>query len=173
MKQATPIKYRARISSIYPLFLLIAFVLILLLTITGCQDKVEGPSSITPAIPEVTLAPIIPETPGTPAIPVPSIPPLSPTQQVVPVTPAPAESIYLEIIEPENESIITQSPITISGTATLDATVSINGNIVDVGDEGAFSATMDLEEGPNVLEIVATDFSGNQVDRILTVIYIP
>lgn len=84
-----------------------------------------------------------------------------------------AQDFRLEIIEPEDESIVAQTPIRVSGSAALDAIVSVNGNIVDVGDNGAFSVGINLLEGPNLLEIIATDSEGNAASQILTVIYLP
>ena len=39
--------------------------------------------------------------------------------------------------------------------------------------DGTFAATVTLKPAPNLIEIVASDFQGNQVSAVLTIIYIP
>ena len=65
------------------------------------------------------------------------------------------------------------SPVTVSGTTTPDALVSINGSLVDVANDGTFTATVDLNPAPNLIEVIGSDFQGNKVSAVLTVIYIP
>ncbi len=54
-----------------------------------------------------------------------------------------------------------------------DATVSVNGKLVIPGLDGDFSADVILEEGPNLIEIIASILTGDQEGTILTIIYIP
>ncbi len=71
------------------------------------------------------------------------------------------------------ESIIHTATIALNGLTRPDAVVSVNGVIVDVGSTGEFTATVTLEPAPNLIEIVASDFQGNKVSAVLTIIYIP
>ena len=71
------------------------------------------------------------------------------------------------------ESIVHTDTITLSGLTRADAVVSVNGVLVDVDSAGAFTATVTLRAAPNLIEIVASDFKGNKVSAILTIIYIP
>lgn len=151
--------------------------LLVLPAVAGCQEAQLTPSPVTQATPPPTTAPSTPTSPPTlktttPAT-VPSTPAPRPTVSAVTPTPTVAQDFRLEIIEPEDESIVAQTPIRVSGSAALDAIVSVNGNIVDVGDNGAFSVGINLLEGPNLLEIIATDSEGNAASQILTVIYLP
>jgi len=61
----------------------------------------------------------------------------------------------------------------VKGVTTADATVSVKGSLVDVGADGKFSTTVSLEEGPNSIEVVASDSQGNENSQVLTVIYAP
>ena len=71
------------------------------------------------------------------------------------------------------ESIVHTDTISLSGLTRPDAVVSVNGVIVDVGSTGEFTAVVTLDPAPNLIEIVASDFQGNKVSAVLTIIYIP
>ncbi len=71
------------------------------------------------------------------------------------------------------ESIVHTDTIALNGLTRPDAVVSVNGVIVDVDSTGAFSAVVTLQPAPNLIEIVASDFQGNKVSAVLTIIYIP
>ena len=40
-------------------------------------------------------------------------------------------------------------------------------------DSGEFLASVSLMEGPNLLEVIASDLAGNLLFEVLTVVYIP
>ena len=89
----------------------------------------------------------------------------------VPASQASQESsLLLEIASPNNESVITSASIQVAGKTTPDAVVSINGKPVEVNGDGSFSMAVALEEGPNTIEVVASDFQNHKVSRLLTVI---
>ena len=69
--------------------------------------------------------------------------------------------------------MVTTSPILVKGAAPLDATVSVNGDIAEIAADGSFSVPVDLDEGPNIIEIEASNFEGSEANLILTVIYLP
>ena len=71
------------------------------------------------------------------------------------------------------ESIVHTDTIALNGLTRPDAVVSVNGVIVDVDSTGAFSAVVTLQPAPNLIEIVASDFQGNKVSAVLTIIYVP
>ncbi len=91
-------------------------------------------------------------------------------------TPTPA-ALFLEIVEPENESTVSTESIIVSGSTIPGAVVSILVDteiaIADVDEQGNFSATVTLEEGPNYIEVLASDQEGNEEYSILVVIYSP
>ena len=101
-----------------------------------------------------------------------------PTATLVP-TPSPAaagpppEGLFLKITRPPRESVVRTSAVLVGGITSPDAVVSVNGVLVDVDEKGRFTSTVSLQEGPNLIEAVASDFHGNQVSSVLTIIYIP
>jgi len=59
------------------------------------------------------------------------------------------------------------------GRASPDATVSVNGQIVEMDTVGNFETVLPLEEGINLIEVIASDLAGDVRTRVLTIIYIP
>jgi hypothetical protein len=51
--------------------------------------------------------------------------------------------------------------------------VSVNGDLVEVDAGGRFQTTVTLDEGPNIIEVVASDENGKELGVILHVIYEP
>ncbi|MFC2034106.1 hypothetical protein ACFLTT_01695 [Chloroflexota bacterium] len=94
----------------------------------------------------------------------------SPTSTETPASTTPDE-LVLEITEPADEAVVDVSRIIVSGNTLADTVASINGIIVDVDYQGTFTGEVNLDAGPNVIEVVASDFYGNEKSAILTVIY--
>ena len=86
------------------------------------------------------------------------------------VTPEP---LVLKVTSPEDEATVDAPSLTVIGETTPDAVVSINGQSVEVDADGAFSADVDLVEGINFIEIVASDFDGDSAEAVRTLIYSP
>jgi len=113
------------------------------------------------------LAPVPTPTP-TPA---PS-PALTPAPTPTPTLPAPG--LTLTISEPQDEAVVKENLIRVIGRTAPDAVVSVNGHIIRAINEGGdFTAVISLAEGPNLVEVIATDYQGNEVNQMLTVIYAP
>jgi RHS repeat-associated protein len=77
----------------------------------------------------------------------------------------------LTVSQPSNGSITNQSSVTVSGTVS-DAnaiTLKINGTVVTVNAQGAFSSSLPLNEGLNTITVLATDAAGNATSVIRTV----
>ncbi len=87
-------------------------------------------------------------------------------------SPAPAPTLSLEILEPQDEAIVNVSRIAVSGKTEADAVVSINGRIADVDYKGMFTGEVNLDAGPNVIVVVASDFYGNEQFAVLAVVYV-
>ena len=85
----------------------------------------------------------------------------------------PAEAFFLLIIEPESQSVVQTSPLTLSGHTVSDAIVSVSGVGVNVDEQGAFSTTVALEPGPNIIDVVATNPEGRILSAVVAVIYRP
>jgi hypothetical protein len=77
----------------------------------------------------------------------------------------------LEVTSPADESVVQVSPIEVRGKTAPDAVVSINGVVVEPNADGVFQALVPLQPGPNAIDIVASDFQGNQKGLVLSVVY--
>lgn len=117
-----------------------------------------APSTATPA---ATAAPVIP----TPVIP-------SPTPISIGTSPT-QFGLFLELQGLGENTVVRGNAIVASGLTSPDAVLSINGVIIPVNDDGSFEVTLALNEGPNLLEIVSSDLSGNQESRVLWVVALP
>ena len=112
----------------------------------------------TPAPEEVTPAPAPPPEEVTP-------PPAS--------EPTLKPEFFLTVTQPADNSIINTDKVEVRGCTTPDAVVSINGELVDVNEEGNFTMMVVLEEGPNIIEVIASDLEGNEESCVLVIIYVP
>jgi hypothetical protein len=66
----------------------------------------------------------------------------------------------VSITAPENLSVVTASPVTITGTVDdPDATITVNDQLV-ANDAGAFTASVPLSEGGNTVDVVAENATG-------------
>ncbi|GEM_PF-936860 len=157
----------------------------LLIASTACNQPTPTPSPVPPTVSKPTAVPATqspapatpkPTTPAPPsATTSPAPKPTGATAVPPPVTPAatqpPAQGVSLKITEPADETVVNVTPIRVSGTTDIDATVSVNGSIVEVADDGSFTSIVDLADGPNVIEVVASNPAGSQAGKTITVIY--
>ena len=132
------------------------------LLLTACGGE-EAPATLTP--PEQRLPPTNP-TPAV-ALPTPTIP-----QTRTPAATPTSAGLVLTIQEPANESVVETATIAVRGRAAPEAVVSLDGRLLEVDFQGNFFTTVELEEGPNVIEIIASDLQGNTASVILSVIYL-
>lgn len=89
------------------------------------------------------------------------------------VAPPPEQGFFLEVLEPPDETVVDTNPIRVSGSTSPGAEVSINGELIDIDEDGSFAAMVELEAGPNAIEVIATDYDGHEETCILAVIYTP
>ena len=68
--------------------------------------------------------------------------------------------------------MVTSEEISVRGTSAPDATVSVNGQLANIQASGEFETVrpLFLEEGPNIVEVIATDLSGEVRAEVLVVI---
>ena len=134
------------------------------------EDKTKG-SSIAKIIGLICLGIILTVamgacSSGTPTDTLTSAPTATPRPPPIP--------LFLEIISPEDESVVATSEVEVIGETLPTAIVSVNGTLVPVEADGGFSTTVTLEEVPNVIEIVASDIGGTQEEgTVLMVTYLP
>ncbi len=74
---------------------------------------------------------------------------------------------------PPDGLTVAEPAVTILGATTPDAIVGVNDTPVDVNALGIFSTSVDLVEGPNLVEVVATDIVGNIRFQTVAVFYTP
>ena len=81
--------------------------------------------------------------------------------------------LLLQISSPVDNSVVSSEEIPVAGRSSPDATVSVNGVLADTDTLGSFEALLSLEEGPNLIEVIASDLAGDVRTTVLMVIYIP
>ena len=103
----------------------------------------------------------------------------NPTQPPAAETPVPTlvateGELFLKLISPPETEVLTDSgTLAVVGRTRVDAVVTINDTIVEPDIDGEFSLNVPLEEGPNIIEVVASVASGEQMDLVLVAIYLP
>lgn len=79
----------------------------------------------------------------------------------------------LRLLSPQDGEVVNTPSIRLRGFAPPESVITINDEIFLVGPEGEFEIPLTLEEGPNVIEIVASDLLGNEESIVLVVTYQP
>jgi hypothetical protein len=141
------VKSKVTISSI--LVVSIVSVMVLALLLSGCKATTFTSSS-------PTLSPSS----------------VSPQGSSVVSSPTTPTGISLTVSEPQDNTITDVDTIEVKGHTDPQAVVSVNEEITTVDANGNFTATVNLEEGPNTIEVVASDEEGNQasVNLIVTLV---
>ncbi len=84
------------------------------------------------------------------------------------------DGFFLNIASPEqSEVIVDTASIVISGETSVDAAVSIGDSFVEVSIYGTFETTIQLEDGINIIEVIASISGGEQFNQVITIIYAP
>ncbi len=121
------------------------------------------------ATPEVVNIEPTPFTPPPPTI---IVPQPAPTLAGI-ATPTPSSAFTLTLETPHDGEVLHVSPVLVIGRTSPGAVVSVNDAVTIANPQGRFSLSVPLQEGPNVLEVIASDAAGEQVYIILTVLYQP
>lgn len=143
------------------------------LLLLACQSGGAAPAADgAQASPEVT--PVMAPATTTP-MPASATPGLSPQGTATPARSGSAAqgALFLSISEPAPESVVTARRLVIAGCAAPGAFVSVDDDVVSLDAAGCFRTTVLLEEGPNSLDVVASDRSGRQAAAVVNVIYVP
>jgi hypothetical protein len=82
-------------------------------------------------------------------------------------------SLKVTLTGPADETVVNTPQVDVTGQAPAETVISIGDVITVVEASGEFSIRVPLEEGPNELEIIASDPNGNQVTTTLVVTYEP
>jgi len=80
-------------------------------------------------------------------------------------------NLWLRLFTPKDGEIVNQNVINVSGQAPVETVISLGGDIILVADEGSFSIPVILDEGPNVIELVASNVDGDTIELVLTIVY--
>ena len=82
--------------------------------------------------------------------------------------------LFLQLVEPTETEVFTDAgSLAVAGRTRVDAVVTINDSLVEPNIDGEFSLDVPLEEGPNIIEVVASVASGEQLDLVLVAIFLP
>ena len=146
---------------------LIAAAITLALAAAACSggDATATPRSVPP-LSTATAPPPQPPPTSTPT-------PMPTPTEAAALTPGEDERLFIEIAEPADESVVSTGTVAVRGSTTADAVVSVNGVVVEVDAQGSFEAIVTLEEGPNLIEVVASDLTGAGESIDIVVVYIP
>jgi glucodextranase-like protein len=127
--------------------------------------------------PTPTVIPSVATLPPSSPTAVPTVPQpeeILPTNEMPPTaTSEPSGALWLQVLSPQDETVVDLPQVDVTGTALAGAVVSINEEVLVVGNDGQFKATIPLEEGPNLIEVLASDAQGNETSLLLTVTYEP
>ena len=137
-------------------------ILTLILILAACSP--------TPTVmpPVATLPPKNPT--AVPTVPQPEQ--ILPTQEIPQTqTSEPSGALWLQVFSPLDETVVELPQVDVIGTAPAGTVVSINDEIVVVGDDQQFKATIPLEEGPNLIVVLASAEQGNETSVLLTITY--
>ena len=133
---------------------------------------------VLPATP--TVIPTVAATPAQSPTATPNVRPAS-TSTPVPATPSgptpvpQTAALQLDVIFPPEDLVVDTETITVTGIASPDATVSVNGSLAIPNAEGRFSLelTISPDENPLAIEITATSVAGEELSLVRTVIFVP
>ena len=84
-------------------------------------------------------------------------------------------ALDLDVTFPPEDMIVDSGTITVTGIASPDATVSVNGNLAIPDADGRFSLELIIstDENPLAIEVIATSVAGEELSLVRTVIFVP
>jgi glucodextranase-like protein len=97
---------------------------------------------------------------------------LPPTQGVQGQPPA-SGPVTIQITSPQDGATVNTPQVQVTGVSSPGAVVTVNDDILIAGPDGKFDSTVSLEDGLNLIEIVASNDSGSETSLELTVTYEP
>ena len=100
--------------------------------------------------------------------------PAADTATVLPVADQSVRPVLsLQVVDPIEDDVdvpLATTELVIHGLTLGSAVVSVDGDLADVDDQGEFVAVVQLDQGANQIDIVASDADGNQVTTTLFVV---
>ena len=95
------------------------------------------------------------------------------SRQLVVFYVSPTAGLPFTLLYPPDGLTVSQPEVNVLGVTTLDAIVGVNQIPVEINSFGVFSASVTLEEGANLVEVVATNIQGNIRFQTVAVFYTP
>ena len=142
-------------------------------------ESTPTPSVIPTVVPTVIPTVIPTLAPPRPAatLTVPTVPTATP-EPGAPAEPTPvpqSAALDLDVTFPPEDMIVDSETITVTGIASPDATVSVNGNLAIPDADGRFSLELIIspDENPLAIEVIATSVAGEELSLVRTVIFVP
>lgn len=141
----------------------------LIATPTTAPEPTPTPTPTAQATPTHTISPPTPRPATATPLPEPT-----PTPDAT-ATPEPfQEEHFLQLVNPpEAEVFVSEPAIEIIARTRVDAVVTVNDTLVEPDIDGNFSLGVNLEEGPNIIEVVSSVASGDEESLVLVVFYLP
>ena len=104
--------------------------------------------------------------------------PTTPSSETQPATPAAALELvsgplWVTINAPQDGSIHPETTVDVVGTAAEGTVLTINDEILYLETGGDFTVTLGLLQGPNTIEITASDLEGNELAEALIIFHEP
>ena len=84
----------------------------------------------------------------------------------------PTQGLPLHVLWPREGATVDVGSISVIGTTSPDAVVTVQGAVASVNAFGVFRSALVLEEGPNLIEVVASDLLGNSGTIQLTIVWV-
>lgn len=82
-------------------------------------------------------------------------------------------SLWMKVLSPQNGATVTTPTIKVIGQAPAETVVTVNDEIILVTQDQTFEQEITLQKGSNLIEVLASDESGNEVYVPITVVYKP
>jgi len=164
-----------KFSALFGALMLVCLLFVLAL---GCQkeEPTPLPSAKTPATPATQALTGTPLTPTAGAV---TKTPTSTPVATATLTPAPtaagtpvAAGAPLNIVSPEPESVVQTRSVTIKGSTSPDAVLTIGEKNIEVDEAGNFSVVVALVEGPNIIEVISSQLFSEPTGKAIVVICI-
>ena len=148
-------------------------------TIAVLAESTPTPSVIPTVVPTVIPTVIPTLAPPRPAatLTVPTVPTatLEPEAPAGPTPVSQSAALDLDVTFPPEDMIVDSETITVTGIASPDATVSVNGNLAIPDADGRFALELIIspDENPLAIEVIATSVAGEELSLVRTVIFVP
>lgn len=83
-------------------------------------------------------------------------------------------TFFLQITSPEqSEVIVDTQTVIVAGNTSVGTALSVGNSFIEVGLDGSFETTIELEDDINIVEVVASIPTGEQFSEVITIIYAP